>query len=220
MAEKFNPDTNLTPKELAEHLRQPNGETGTQVGLQMNKSNRHICLNSYQILNPQNGNQVLEIGMGNGFFVNNLINMANNLKYTGVDFSATMVKEANLLNKELIDKGTVIFEEASIDKLPFEDNSFDSITTVNTLYFWPQPTNNAKELSRVLRPNGKLLIAYRSKDCMDQLELAKHGFIDSLADYHYSFMGATDPQQMENAARNLSEIMKKDGVNAVLLVPV
>lgn len=56
---------------------------------------------------------------------------------------------------------------------------------------------------------------------LDRLsELAKHGFISSLADYHYSFMGATDPQQMENAARNLSEIMKKDGVNAVLLVPV
>ena len=56
---------------------------------------------------------------------------------------------------------------------------------------------------------------------LDRLsELAKHGFINSLADYHYSFMGATDPQQMENAARNLSEIMKKDGVNAVLLVPV
>lgn len=121
MAEKFNPDTILTPKELAEHLRQPNGETGTQVGLQMNKSNRHICLNSYQIVNPQNGNHVLEIGMGNGFFVKNLNNMANNLKYTDVDFSTTMVKEANLLNKELIDIGTVIFEEALIDKLPFEE---------------------------------------------------------------------------------------------------
>ncbi|MFC1876647.1 glycine/sarcosine/betaine reductase selenoprotein B family protein [Thermodesulfobacteriota bacterium] len=56
---------------------------------------------------------------------------------------------------------------------------------------------------------------------LDRLsELAKQGFINSLADYHYSFMGATDPRQMENTARNLSEIMKKDGVNAVLLVPV
>jgi hypothetical protein len=33
-------------------------------------------------------------------------------------------------------------------------------------------------------------------------------------------MGATDPRQMENAARNLSKIMKKDGVDSVLLVPV
>jgi D-proline reductase (dithiol) PrdB len=56
---------------------------------------------------------------------------------------------------------------------------------------------------------------------LDRLsELAKQGFINSLADYHYSFMGATDPRQMENTARNLSELMKKDGVKAVLLVPV
>ena len=87
-----------------------------------------------------------------------------------------MVKEANLLNKEFIDKEKVIFEEASLEKLPFKDNSFDCITTTNTLYFWPQPTNNVKELLRVLKPNGKLLIAYRSKNCMDQLELANHGF--------------------------------------------
>lgn len=56
---------------------------------------------------------------------------------------------------------------------------------------------------------------------LDRLsELAKQGFINSLADYHYSFMGATDPLQMEKAARSLAGIMKKDGVNGVLLVPV
>ncbi len=176
MAEKFNSDTELSPKELASHLRKPNGETGKQVGVFMNKGNKHICLNSYQILNPKNGDHILEIGMGNGFFVNHLLSMESNLKYTGVDFSDTMVKEANLINKELIDKKRVVFKEASIEKLPFTDNSFDSITTTNTIYFWPQPTRNISELIRVLKPNGKLLIAYRSKSCMDQLELAKHGF--------------------------------------------
>ena len=56
---------------------------------------------------------------------------------------------------------------------------------------------------------------------LDRLsELVKQGYINSLANYHYSFMGATDPGQMENAARNLSDIMKKDGVDSVLLVPV
>jgi len=176
MAEKFNSDTKLTPKELAKHLRQPDGEIGREIGVQMNKSNKHICLNSYKILNPQNENHVLEIGMGNGFFVKDLLSMSDNLKYTGVDFSSTMVKEAYLLNKKLIDEERVFLEEASIENLPFNDNSFDCISTTNTLYFWPQPINNIQELLRVLKPNGKLLIAYRSKNCMDQLELAKHGF--------------------------------------------
>jgi hypothetical protein len=33
-------------------------------------------------------------------------------------------------------------------------------------------------------------------------------------------MGATEPQKMEKTARRLAEIMKKDAVDAVLLVPV
>jgi len=176
MAKKFNSDTTLPPKELAKHLRQPDGEIGKEIGLQMNKSNKHICLNSYKILDPQNENHILEVGMGNGFFIKDLLNMADNLKYTGIDFSSTMVKEASLLNKTLINDKRVYLEEASIEILPFNDNSFDRISTTNTLYFWPHPVNNIQELLRVLKPNGKLLIAYRSKSCMDQLELAKHGF--------------------------------------------
>jgi D-proline reductase (dithiol) PrdB len=56
---------------------------------------------------------------------------------------------------------------------------------------------------------------------LDRLnELVRKGFIGSVAGFHYSFMGATEPQQMEKTARNLAGIMKKDGVNAVILVPV
>lgn len=176
MTEKINPDNDITPKELAIQLRLPEGEIGKQIGLQMNKGNKHICLNSYKVLNPKNGNHILEIGMGNGFFIKDLLLKAKDLKYTGVDFSATMIHEANLINKELIDAGLIEFKQASIDKLPFNDRSFDMITTTNTLYFWPQPVPNAQELLRVLKPNGKLLIAYRSKSFMDQIEFSKHGF--------------------------------------------
>jgi D-proline reductase (dithiol) PrdB len=56
---------------------------------------------------------------------------------------------------------------------------------------------------------------------LDRLnELADRGVIGGVADFHYSFMGATEPQKMEAVARDLATIMKKDGVNAVLLVPV
>ena len=56
---------------------------------------------------------------------------------------------------------------------------------------------------------------------LDRLrELQEEGLIDSLADFHYSFMGATDPQQMEQGARELAGVMKSEGVGAVLLVPV
>ncbi len=56
---------------------------------------------------------------------------------------------------------------------------------------------------------------------LDRLvELSKAGFIGSVAQYHYSFMGATEPSAMKETAQNLAHIMKNEGVNAVLLVPV
>ncbi len=56
---------------------------------------------------------------------------------------------------------------------------------------------------------------------LDRLrEMAEQKVIGSLAEYHYSFMGATDPGQMEETARSLARILKNDGVEAVLLVPV
>lgn len=56
---------------------------------------------------------------------------------------------------------------------------------------------------------------------LDRLrELADKKVIGSLANYHYSFMGATDPVRMQAAAQGLARIMKNDGVDSVLLVPV
>ncbi len=51
-------------------------------------------------------------------------------------------------------------------------------------------------------------------------ELAREGFIESVSDYHYSFMGATDPAAMETEARRLAGLLRQDGVSCALLVPV
>lgn len=51
-------------------------------------------------------------------------------------------------------------------------------------------------------------------------EMAAEGEIASVAGYHYSFMGATHPDDMEERARQLAGLMKADCVNTVLLAPV
>ena len=51
-------------------------------------------------------------------------------------------------------------------------------------------------------------------------ELAAEGTIGSMADTHYSFMGATDPLEMERYARELAGRLKQDNVDSVLLAPV
>jgi D-proline reductase (dithiol) PrdB len=51
-------------------------------------------------------------------------------------------------------------------------------------------------------------------------ELASEGVIGSVADFHYSFMGAADPRLMEPSARRLVSLLANDHVDAVALVPV
>jgi D-proline reductase (dithiol) PrdB len=56
---------------------------------------------------------------------------------------------------------------------------------------------------------------------LDRLkELAVDRVIGSVADTHYSFMGASDPVQMEPHARALAGKLKQDRVDSVLLAPV
>lgn len=51
-------------------------------------------------------------------------------------------------------------------------------------------------------------------------ELARAGIIGSVADHHYSFMGATAPEKMAATAAHLAPLLAADGVDGVLLVPV
>ena len=51
-------------------------------------------------------------------------------------------------------------------------------------------------------------------------DLNEMGVIGSVASRHYSFMGATPPHMMEPVAKDLAELLKQDGVDAVILVPV
>ena len=51
-------------------------------------------------------------------------------------------------------------------------------------------------------------------------ELADAGAIGSAAAFHYAVMGSTDPRQMQPAAHELAELLRRDRVTGVLLVPV
>ena len=52
------------------------------------------------------------------------------------------------------------------------------------------------------------------------IEMAKDNEIGSVAENHYTFMGAADPRDMEKSALEVSSEMKKEAVDTVFLVPV
>ena len=62
--------------------------------------------------------------------------------------------------------------EASVEKLPFADNAFDKIITVESFYFWPDPAENLKEVYRVLKEQGTFLLVadiYQKEDLPEQV---------------------------------------------------
>ena len=51
-------------------------------------------------------------------------------------------------------------------------------------------------------------------------QLEADGEIGSVASWHYSFMGATDPSRMNETGPQVAKLLKEDGVTAAILVPI
>ena len=165
-----------TLKAIAGQLRQPSGEYAIQVGEKMNEGNLHINLNTFEALHLAAGDNILEIGMGNGFFVKNILSLNNSIKYTGCDFSEIMVDEARKQNEKFVASGQAEFHHADARELPFETNSFDKAFSINTIYFWDNPQIVLAEISRTLKPKGQLTISIRPKSIMEHYPFVKYGF--------------------------------------------
>jgi ubiquinone/menaquinone biosynthesis C-methylase UbiE len=163
-------------KELAEQLRLPHGENSKIVTELMAKSNRNLYEYTYKCLGLIPKAEVLEIGPADGHFINDLFKIEKNIVYTGVDLSDEMIQAANENHSELIRENKVKFIKGDVVSLPFSENSFDRIFTVNTLYFWSDPGKGVCELLRVLKPSGKIFVIIRSKDSMEKMPFTQYGF--------------------------------------------
>ena len=104
-------------KEVAAQLRKPSGDFGKQVGINMNEGNALINKRIIELLQIVSGDYVLEIGMGNGKFVGEILSHHPTVKYIGRDFSDVMVAEAKRINEQWINGGRAKFYEGVADTL-------------------------------------------------------------------------------------------------------
>src|ERR1041385_5488782 len=108
---------------------------------------------------------ILDVGCGGGRTIEKLAAMSADGVIHGVDYAAGSVAASSARNAELIEKGRVQIHRASVSQLPFPDNQFDLITAVETQYYWPDLPNDMREILRVLKPGGSLIvIAEHHKD--------------------------------------------------------
>ena len=163
-------------KNMASQLRKPTGEDGVKIAEMMSTANAHIIHDTLRALKAEAFDNILEIGMGNGFHVKNILESANQIRYNGCDYSTLMIEESRRINAEWISKGQAKFKLANVSSLPFSDNEFNKVFTVNTVYFWENEKDTLREIKRIMQPGGKLIIGFRPKHEMEKYPFTKYGF--------------------------------------------
>lgn len=178
-------------KQLGRQLSEPQGFCGLIVAKLMNIGNKLMYTYAYESAAFKTNDSVLEIGFGNGAFIKDIAQKITPGAYTGVDISDTMLKEAQRRNSSLINLGKVDLKKANAEQLPFPKNSFNKVFTVNTIYFWENPSQVMEEVKRVLLPGGSLVVALATKEVMQGSEHVKERFkLYELQDVEHLFKAA------------------------------
>jgi len=154
-------------KILAQQLSNPEGETGREVAKMMNETNISMTKESIKALHLKDNESILELGHGNAGHLPYLLDFADNIKYTGLEISETMKSEAENINSKYLSQAN--FQLYDGNRIPFENESFDKVMTVNTIYFWENPVEFFNEIYRVLKKDGSFVLTFAKKDFMKNL---------------------------------------------------
>ena len=105
----------------------------------------------------QNGWTILDVGCGGGQTLRRLLKRSNDAVVHGIDISEESVAKARKVNADLLDT-RVFVRQGSASELPYADCTFDLVTAVETVYFWPELPHCFEEVKRVLKPGGLFAI--------------------------------------------------------------
>jgi methyltransferase len=102
---------------------------------------------------------ILDLGCGGGGNLERWLECYPDAHVSGIDHSPISVSIASGWNEKAIaqDRCEVIL--SSVYKLPFRDESFDAISSFESIYFWKNMDKALAEAYRVLKPGGVLILA-------------------------------------------------------------
>lgn len=141
-----------------ENTRKPAGLGGKLMVRMMNLGHRGLADWGFRFLPASPNAEVLDCGCGGGANLRKLLRKCPEGRVCGVDYSEISVQRSRKLNRKAIEAGRCEVLQASVTALPFESARFDQVAAFEMVYFWPELKRSFREIFRVLKPGGMLLI--------------------------------------------------------------
>lgn len=132
-----------------------------------------------QLFAAANG-RVLDVACGTG---PNFRYLPDTVDLTGIDISPEMLAKARQRLEPLDVDGTLY--EMDAQALEFPDDSFDTVLSSLSTCTFPEPIAALRELSRVCRPDGQILLLEHGRSDVESIAR----FQDWRAEAHYEKMG-------------------------------
>lgn len=108
---------------------------------------------AYEVAKVEEGKLAADIGAGTGFITEGLLERGINV--IAVDYSEEMLK---VLQKKFSQYPQVTYRQGESESLPIEDQLVDYSMANMYLHHVPDPLSAIKEMKRILKPGGKLVI--------------------------------------------------------------
>lgn len=144
-------------KSFFNQCARPEGSLGRAMLCFMNYTHAPLTNWGLKLVNVQDGWTMLDVGCGGGFTIRQLLKRSKDAQVYGIDISEESVTKARQVNAKVLDK-QVYVTQGSAEQLPYNDEMFDLVTAVETVYFWPNLPDCLQEVRRVLKPGGKFAI--------------------------------------------------------------
>lgn len=116
---------------------------------------------------PKPEDHIIEVGCGGGVFLR--CALKSGCRATAFDHSGAMVDATLKLNADAVRTGRLQVVKADASALPLGDCMADKVYCLNAFFFFPDPQAAMREMARVLKPSGSLVLVTAPPDMREQI---------------------------------------------------